>query len=60
MKTLYKWSVEDYHLIIESGVLEDKSVNNEMRSHLVFSNTINMSKSSLIFVGNDFFWGITF
>ena len=26
MKTLYKWTVEDYHQIIESGVLEDKSV----------------------------------
>ncbi len=26
MKTLYKWSVEDYHQIIESGVLEGKSV----------------------------------
>lgn len=26
MKTLYKWSVEDYHRIIESGVLEGKSV----------------------------------
>ncbi|MGK7950410.1 MAG: Uma2 family endonuclease [Xenococcaceae cyanobacterium] len=26
MKTLYKWSVEDYHQIIESGVLENKSV----------------------------------
>ncbi|MEM8830168.1 MAG: Uma2 family endonuclease [Cyanobacteria bacterium P01_G01_bin.19] len=26
MKTLYKWSVEDYHQIIESGILEGKSV----------------------------------
>jgi Uma2 family endonuclease len=26
MKTLYKWTVEDYHQIIESGVLEGKSV----------------------------------
>ncbi len=26
MKTLYKWSVEDYYQIIESGVLEGKSV----------------------------------
>ena len=26
MKTPYKWTVEDYHQIIESGVLEDKSV----------------------------------
>ena len=26
MKTLYKWTVEDYHRIIESGVLEGKSV----------------------------------
>lgn len=26
MKTLYKWSLEDYHRIIESGVLEGKSV----------------------------------
>jgi Uma2 family endonuclease len=26
MKTLYKWSIEDYHQIIESGVLEGKSV----------------------------------
>jgi len=26
MKTLYKWSVEDYHQIVESGVLADKSV----------------------------------
>jgi hypothetical protein len=26
MKTLYKWSVEDYHQIINSGVLEGKSV----------------------------------
>lgn len=26
MKTLYKWTVEDYHKIIESGVLEGKSV----------------------------------
>ena len=26
MKTLYKWSVEDYHQIIESGVLEGKFV----------------------------------
>ncbi|MFM2311080.1 MAG: hypothetical protein RLZZ04_356 [Cyanobacteriota bacterium] len=26
MKTLYKWSVEDYHQIIDSGVLEGKSV----------------------------------
>lgn len=26
MKILYKWSVEDYHHIIESGVLEGKSV----------------------------------
>ena len=26
MKTPYKWSVEDYHQIIESGVLEEKSV----------------------------------
>ena len=26
MKTLYKWSVEDYHRIIESGVLDEKSV----------------------------------
>jgi Uma2 family endonuclease len=26
MKTLYKWSVEDYHQIIESGILERKSV----------------------------------
>lgn len=26
MKPLYKWSVEDYHQIIESGVLEEKSV----------------------------------
>ncbi|WP_319419519.1 Uma2 family endonuclease [Pleurocapsa sp. FMAR1] len=26
MKALYKWSVEDYHRIIESGVLEGKSV----------------------------------
>ena len=26
MKTLYKWTVEDYHQIIESGVLKGKSV----------------------------------
>jgi Uma2 family endonuclease len=26
MKTLYKWSVEDYHQMIDSGVLEGKSV----------------------------------
>ena len=26
MKTLYKWSVADYHQIVESGVLADKSV----------------------------------
>ena len=26
MKTLYKWTVEDYHQIIASGVLEGKSV----------------------------------
>ena len=26
MKTLYKWTIEDYHQIIESGVLEGKSV----------------------------------
>ena len=26
MKTLYKWTVEDYHQIIESGILEGKSV----------------------------------
>ena len=26
MTTLYKWTVEDYHQIIESGVLEGKSV----------------------------------
>ena len=26
MKTLHKWAVEDYHRIIESGVLEGKSV----------------------------------
>ena len=26
MKTLYKWSVEDYHQIIKSGILEGKSV----------------------------------
>jgi Uma2 family endonuclease len=26
MKILYKWTVEDYHQIIESGVLEGKSV----------------------------------
>lgn len=26
MKTLYKWSVADYHQIIESGVLDGKSV----------------------------------
>lgn len=26
MKTLYKWTVEDYHQIINSGVLEGKSV----------------------------------
>ena len=26
MTTLYKWSVEEYHRIIESGVLEGKSV----------------------------------
>jgi Uma2 family endonuclease len=26
MKTLYKWSVEDYHRIVDSGVLEGKSV----------------------------------
>ena len=26
MKTFHKWSVEDYHQIIESGVLEGKSV----------------------------------
>ena len=26
MKTPYKWTVKDYHQIIESGVLEDKSV----------------------------------
>ena len=26
MKTLYKWSVEDYHQIIESGILEGKAV----------------------------------
>ncbi len=26
MKTLHKWSVEDYHQIIESGILEGKSV----------------------------------
>ena len=26
MKTLYKWSVEDYHRIVETGILADKSV----------------------------------
>lgn len=26
MKTLYKWTVEDYHRMIDSGVLEGKSV----------------------------------
>lgn len=26
MKTLYKWSVEDYHRIIEAGVVDGKSV----------------------------------
>ena len=26
MQTLYKWSVAEYHQMIETGLLEDKSV----------------------------------
>ena len=26
MKTLYKWSVEDYHSLIEAGIIEGKPV----------------------------------
>ncbi len=41
MKTLYKWSVEDYHQMIETGLLEDKPV------ELLEGEIINMSPEEI-------------
>ncbi len=41
MKTLYKWSVEDYHQMIETGLLEGKQV------ELLEGEIINMSPEGI-------------